>query len=77
MAYTTKLDMGYPQTLVQNQVYALPSVETTVFSTLALDIGNEPTFAVPGTIAAVTPTICSAAFVRCTTGSPIVTLKRD
>lgn len=73
---TTLLSVGYPQAMVQNQVYALPAVKVNVFATLACEIANDSAFAVKGTVAATTPTDVAAAFIRCTTGTTgIITLK--
>lgn len=78
MAVVTKLDFGYPQSLVQNQVYALPSKESNIYSTANLDVANDVAFTTNSTITALTSTVCSAAFVRCTAATNcIITLKAD
>lgn len=74
----TQLSIGYPQTMVQNEVYALPSTKVRVQSQLAVEHSVQSGsgfIALTGseTIGAET----GAAFLRCTTGACIVTLKRD
>lgn len=78
MAYLIKLDIGYPQPLTQNVIYAMPAKRTTVHSSGALDVANDVAFTTNGTIAANTPTVCAAAFVRCTAiTNAIITIKAD
>lgn len=74
---TELLSCGLIHTFVQNQVYALPAVKVTIQSSLALETANDTAFATNGTIAANTPTVASAIFVRCTTGAAVVSVKRD
>jgi predicted RecA/RadA family phage recombinase len=78
---TTSIPIGMPVTMVTNQVYALPAVKTTAFSsdtTPTLEQSNDSTFAAK---AAVTFTGGSATmtglFVRATAGTPTIVLKRD
>jgi hypothetical protein len=75
------LPIGPSTTLVTNQVYALPAVKVTCFSsdtTPTLEQSNDSTFAAK---AAVTFTGGIATlvgpFVRATAGTPTITLKRD
>jgi hypothetical protein len=73
---TQLLSIGYPQAMVQNQVYALPSRKVTVFATLACEVANDDAFAVKATVAAATPTDVAATFIRCTTGTTgLISLK--
>lgn len=77
MAISTQLSIGYPQTLVQNQVYALPSSRVRVQSQLAVEHSvQESAGFVALTGAETTGAETSAAYLRCTAGACIVTLKR-
>jgi hypothetical protein len=70
---TQLLPIGFPVTLIQNQVYALPARLTYVTSTAAVDISvNSSTWSAL-TGANTLGVYTSASFVRCTTaGSSIV-----
>lgn len=73
MAYTTALTIGPAHTLIQNTVYALPARSCIVNTTAALEESNDFTFAASSALTDGQYT--SAAFVRCTTAAPIVSLK--
>lgn len=75
------LSNGPLYTLVQNVIYALPAVKSTLFTDTAtptIQVSNSPTFA---TNAAVTLVAGSATvvggFIRSTAGNAVVNLARD
>jgi len=74
------LSIGYPQTLTQNTIYALPARRTLLFSDgagAAFDIATEETMVVhigPLTLVDGMHDL-SGAFIRCTSGNVRVTLK--
>ena len=77
----TLLSCGMPTTLVTNQVYALPAVKVTAFSgdtTPTLEQSNAADF-VAKTAVTFTGGMATLAggFIRATTGTPTLTVKRD
>ena len=74
------LSIGYPQTLTQNTIYALPGRRTLLFSDgagAAFDVATEESMAIhigPLTLADGMHDL-SGAFIRCTSGNVRVTLK--
>lgn len=80
MASTTLLSVGYPQEIVQNQVYALPARRVLLFSQDAT-----PTFFQSNEVAFITSVAVTLAngqaelagtFIKCTSASPgPITLK--
>jgi hypothetical protein len=78
---TELISLGPPTTLLQNVVYALPAAEAVLFTDTAT-----PTLQLSNTLAftnnvAITLTGGMASvgggFIRCTSGTAVVTLKRD
>lgn len=70
----SSLTIGPLHTLVQNEVYALPSKLVHVFSSVALQASNDPAFVASVAVAANTTVPVAAAFIRCATGAAIVRL---
>lgn len=73
----TALSMGYPQTMTQNEVYALPACNVRVLAEVAIEHSVQVGagfVALTGseTVGAET----SGGFVRCTTGNCIVNIKK-
>lgn len=76
---TEVLSIGPPQLMVQNIVYALPAVKVTMFTNTAGTYEQASILAGPfiATVALAGGQVeLAGAFVRCTTASPTVTLKR-
>lgn len=78
---TFSIPVGPPTALVQNQVYALPAVACTLFSsstTPAIQVSNDVTFAnnVALTLTAGAAKVAGG-FLKATTASTAVSLKRD
>lgn len=77
---TELISMGPPFTMVQNTVYALPAVKCTlrtegsptIVQSNAVGFSNSITTTLTDGQATV-----SAAFIKCTSGGPVITLKRD
>lgn len=67
---TTAVLIGPVQTLTQNVVYALPARQVRVMSSIAVDISLDGS-AWAALANSTTGADCTAAFVRCTTGSPL------
>jgi hypothetical protein len=72
---TTLISIGYPQTLVQSVVYALPSKLHYIHSTLAVEISPDGTTWDALTNADTVGAYSSGSFIRCTTGAPVVSIK--
>jgi len=72
---TTLLSIGYPQAIVQDQVYALPTRNCYIFSDVALQISNDSAFAASQAVSANTPTLATGTFVRCHVSAATVELK--
>jgi hypothetical protein len=75
------LSVGYPYTLQTNVVYAAPINKTTIFcgdSSPALEQSNIADFSVksPITLTGGLGTVAGA-FIRATTGTPLVVFSRD
>ena len=75
------LSHGVPVTMVTNQVYALPAVKSTLYSSAAapaLEVANVSDFLLK---TAVTLTggaaVVAGKFIRTTAGNPVITLARD
>lgn len=82
MAFTQKIDIGYPIAVVQSQVYALPSKAVTMFNTQSVNIANDIGMTSPQVVAAVTgtavPIKISGGFIQCTAATNCtITLKAD
>lgn len=76
---TTVLSAGPPTLMVQNVVYALPGVKCTLFSDTAGTFEQSSILAGPFIATAVLAggqVDLAGAFIRCTTASPTVTVKR-
>lgn len=76
---TQLLSIGYPQAMVQNQIYALPARQTRLFTSDAaptLQQSNDVAF--PNNVAVTLvdgAAIVSGGFIRCTSGNITVALK--
>jgi hypothetical protein len=70
---TTLVSCGPPTTLTQNQVYAVPAVSCDIQSTIAL----ESALLAVGPWTAFTSALVTGAFIRCTTGNAVVTLRQN
>lgn len=78
MAFTQLLSVGYPQALVQNQVYALPNKKVTIATTADVNVSNDIAFGTSNSIAATNGSQISAfAFLKTAATNAIVTLKGD
>ena len=75
MAQITQLSVGVPIVLDQNVIYALPSKGVLIISTLALEVSNLYDFSVKRTLAASSALLAPDLYVRCTTGTPTVSIK--
>lgn len=78
---TFSISIGPPTPLVQNQIYALPAVACTLFSSSAtptIQVSNDVTFSnnVALTLTAGAARV-GGGFVRATTASTAISLKRD
>ena len=76
---TTVLSIGYPQVMTQNQVFALPTIRCLLFSDTAGTY--EQASVVTGPFLAMAALSggqgeVAGGFIRCTTASPTVTIKR-
>lgn len=71
------LSIGYPQTLIQNQVYATPTRAANVYCNENLQFCNDTAFTTSSTLNANSPIRVSAIFVRCTAVNAIVMFKTD
>lgn len=72
------LDYGFPITLVQNQIYAMPpqGVYRLSFNDgNTYQTSNDPAFGSP--VATPAGTDVARAFLRCTTGNGVITLARS
>ena len=69
------LSIGYPIALTQNQVYAVPGRLVHIFASAAIEISDDGVTFVAATGANTVGIFCSAAFLRCTGTTGIVTLK--
>lgn len=77
---TTLLSIGYPQVMVQNQIYALPAARCLLFTDTAaatIEQENDTTFAsgVALTLASGQAEVAGG-FIRCTSGNINVVLKK-
>lgn len=73
---TEALTIGPVHSLVQNQIYALPARRVLLYSDTVVEVSN--TIGTTGftTVAASTTGVqTSAAFIRCTSGVALVTVK--
>lgn len=66
------IPIGPSTTLTQNVVYALPAVSCEIITSLALQSSLDGT-----NFTAFTSGIVNGAFVRCTTGNAVVTLRKN
>ena len=74
----TLLSIGYPQTMTQNEVYALPACKVTVLAQVAVEHSVQVGagfVALTGSETVGAPT--AGGFLRCTTGNCIVSIKKD
>jgi hypothetical protein len=70
----TQIRLGPVETLVQNQVYALPARQARLMSSLAVDVSlDNSTWSALAN--ATTGADVTAAFVRCTTGAALLVCK--
>ena len=79
---TTLLSVGYPQTMTQNQVFALPATRCLLFTeTVAATIVQSNDVAMgttaPVTLPATGMAEVSGGFIKCTSGNIVVTLKKN
>ena len=75
MAVSELLTIGTVNTLVQNQVYALPARKVRVHSTAALEISMDASSWNALTAANTLSVDVASAFIRCPGGAAIVTLR--
>lgn len=78
MAVTQMIDYGFPFTMTQNQIYAMPPQGVYRFffnDGNTYQASNDPAFGSPVALAAGTDV--ARAFVRCTTGNGVVTISRS
>jgi hypothetical protein len=78
---TLSIPFGVPVVLVTNQVYALPTAKSNLFcsdTTPALEQSNDITFAAKAAITLVGgQSVVTGSFIRATTGTPTIVLRRD
>jgi ABC-type uncharacterized transport system permease subunit len=73
----TTLSAGVTHSLIQNTVYALPSNKVTVFSTVAIALGNSTATTSMVLMASSTTGIeTGAQFIACTTANTFCTIKK-
>ena len=71
------LTLGRVNTLTQNTIYALPTGEEVgIYSDVGLEVSNDEAFTTIGSISAGVTVGCSATFVRSTTGTALVNVKK-
>ena len=75
MAVTQSIPIGMPVVMTQNVVYALPATQVMVQASAAVDVSSDGTTWSALTGANTVGANTAAAFIRCTTTNPTVTLK--
>jgi hypothetical protein len=76
MAVTASVQLGVPTTIAQTTAVALPTRLCSITATTAIQFSADGTIWTADIAASTTGTSCAgAAFVRCTTGSSIITLR--
>lgn len=70
---TTSIPIGVQTALLQNVVYAMPTVSCVIQTSSALETSLE----VGGTFTAFSTATVVGAFIRCTVTAPLVTLRKD